>query len=41
MRFLMNLLVSIGLFGMTANIATKVVQSPSHHVSQPVALNHQ
>jgi hypothetical protein len=39
MRFLMNLLVTIGLFGMATNFGLKVVRSPSH-VSQPVALNH-
>jgi hypothetical protein len=41
MRFLMNLLVTIGLFGMATNFALKVVRSPSHHVSQPVALHQQ
>ena len=41
MRFLMNLLVTIGLFGMTANLATKVVHSHPSHVSTPVALNQQ
>jgi hypothetical protein len=41
MRFLMNLLVSIGLFGMTANIATKVVPHSPSHVSQPVVPDRQ
>jgi hypothetical protein len=40
MRFLMNLLVTIGLFGMATNFALKVVQSPSH-VSQSVVPDRQ
>jgi hypothetical protein len=43
MRLLTNLFAIIGLLGMTANLATKLVHSDTSYVSQnaPVTLNQQ